>query len=117
LIRFEESPENKITAPQKLRRHCHPVIASTKKSLASSGSDKYGRLRTPPRSLTPVFNVIVFKESSPRAIEILNAIVKAIVDRGYAIELDPSDRHVPNKVWLRVLGVSLRVKSGHEVAG
>ena len=104
LIRFEESPENKITTPQKLRRHCHPVIASTKKSLSSSGSDKYGRLRTPPRSQTPVFNVIVFKQSSPRAIGILNAIVKAIVDRGYAIELDPSDRHVPNKVWLRVLG-------------
>lgn len=111
LIRFEESPENKITVPRKLRRHCHPVIASTKKSLSFSGSDKYGRLRTPPRSQTPVFNVIVFKQSLPRAIGILSALVKAIVDRGYAVELDPSDQHVPNKVWFRVfdLRVCLRL--------
>ena len=98
LIRFEERSENKIVVSDKRQRNSHVVVASTKKSL-STCTDNYGRLCTPPRSETPVFNVVVFKESSTRAVKIIDAIVRAVVDRGFVVEVDSSGQHIPYKVW------------------
>lgn len=79
-ITFENLPENQIHVMPVLRA-AHPLVALTEKSLKSN-PDKYGRIRP---NVEGCLNVVICPDSIDRAMRILDALIKGLEARGFAV--------------------------------
>jgi hypothetical protein len=77
LVLFEKLPENKIIVPERLHSP-HPLIKTTEALLKSRGVDKYGRINNHRLSC---LNVRVSKALLPRALRIMDTIIKELEKR------------------------------------
>lgn len=93
LIAFEKDPLNVITVPKSLR-NAHSFVASTRDELKSrTSTDQYGLTGTGWMTEEPVFDLRVGKDSIPRALRLVNALVRAVLDRGHRIEAVRAERY------------------------
>jgi hypothetical protein len=77
-IEVENAPENRICVADTLRG-CHSLIRQTKQGIEKARPDEYGRLHGH-------LDLHVSKPSLNRALRIIDALVRAAEQRGYAIE-------------------------------
>lgn len=77
LMLFEKQPENMIVVPERLHSP-HPLVKTTEALLKSRGVDKYGRIMN--RGLS-CLNVRVSKALLPRALRIMNTIIRELEKR------------------------------------
>ncbi len=75
---FEERPENKIIVKSSLRNP-HPLVQASKSKLSNPYTDRYKRCSGDRGCL----NISVSRGSIPRALLIMDALIKALLKRGY----------------------------------
>lgn len=102
LVLFEKLPENKIIVPERLHSP-HPLIKTTEALLKSRGVDKYGRIMNHRLSC---MNVRVSKALLPRALRIMDTIIKELEKREMMIFI--KDRECPNTT-LSIKGEELEI--------
>ncbi len=101
LIEREADAKNRISVSSLLRSP-HPLIGETKQCLRDSSPDQYGKVRPQHLDQLSHLDVRVTKPSIPRVLLILDALVKALVDRGHKFELHGEGWH--RTTCLKVLG-------------
>ncbi len=82
-IAAESRAENAITVSSELNRP-HELVKATKSALGASKPGKYGRLHPHGED---ALNMVVGPQSVARALRILDALVKALERRGYAVRV------------------------------
>lgn len=102
LVLFEKLPENKIIVPERLHSP-HPLIKTTEALLKSRGIDKYGRINNHRLSC---LNVRVSKALLPRALRIMDTIIKELEKREMKIFI--KERGYPNTT-LSIKGEELEI--------
>lgn len=102
LVLFEKLPENKIIVPERLHSP-HPLIKTTEALLKSRGVDKYGRIMNHRLSC---LNVRVSKALLPRALRIMDTIIKELEKREMKIFI--KGRECPNTT-LSIKGEELEI--------
>lgn len=85
VVEFEKQPKNHIEIAEKPKK-LHPLVAETKRLMLESVI-KNGRLTLAPTCL----DVRVSKSTLPRAVLIMDAIVKAAEERGFTVAVEVSD--------------------------
>jgi hypothetical protein len=96
LIIQERSPENKIHVPATLSSP-HPLIKATAERARSLKPDKYGRISLRAREC---LDIHVSQASIPRALRIMNALIKAFEKRGMTLSVK-STEHFETRVFVR----------------
>jgi hypothetical protein len=81
IIKSERLPENRITVAQRLYRP-DPLIERTERALKKAEPDDYGRIRPFGEGS---LDVRVSRENAHRALLIMDALIKALKERGYLI--------------------------------
>lgn len=91
LIANEERPENQITIPERITR-LHSLVSSTKDAFTGVDTDHQGLCspRWDYKGLT--LSISVGKQSIPRALRIMDTLVKGLEKRGYKFAHE-KDRH------------------------
>lgn len=102
LVLFEKLPKNKIIVPERLHSP-HPLVKTTEASLKSRGVDRYGRIMNHGLSC---LNVRVSKALLPRALRIMNTIIKELEKREMKIFI--KERGYPNTT-LSIKGEELEI--------
>jgi hypothetical protein len=102
LVLFEKLPKNKIIVPERLHSP-HPFVKTTEASLKSRGVDRYGRIMNHGLSC---LNVHVSKALLPRALRIMNTIIKELEKREMKIFI--KERGYPNTT-LSIKGEELEI--------
>ncbi|MSN27177.1 MAG: hypothetical protein GJV46_15060 [Geobacter sp.] len=106
-IAFEELPENRIIVsdtPATLHQH----IAEAKSQLKKNKPDNYGRVSTYWKRGN---DISVFPESIERALQIMNALVRALVKRGFTVSVDEKNNATVAKVLDEQIGFRLEERS------
>ena len=102
LVLFEKLPENKIVVPERLHSP-HPLVKTTKAFLKSRDVDKYGRIMNHGLSC---LNVHVSKALLPRALRIMNTIIRELEKRDIKIFI--KEWKYPNTI-LSIKGEELEI--------
>ncbi len=87
-IEHEQDPENDVVVAEELR-NSHPLVKRTKRALERAEPGRYGRLH--PRG-DDTLNVAVGRPSIKRAMRILDALIKALEQRGYEVVVERNRR-------------------------
>jgi hypothetical protein len=103
LLAYELDPLNVIEVPERLGRS-HELVIRTRKSLREAGQG--GRTLLHP-SGARVFDICVSKRAMPRALRILDSLVKALEDRGFTIECRHDERL---QTSVALLGEKVRIR-------
>lgn len=106
-ISFEEQPENRIVVPETLNSP-HPLIAAAKSILKKDKPDSYGRVSTHWQRGN---DISVFPDSVDRALQIMNALFKALTKRGYPISTDEKKRATQVNVMDELISIRLEERS------
>lgn len=91
LIRFEEEQQNKIVVGESLARP-HPFVRETKAALAESSTDRQGLLSPRWFHQGPKLDIHVGKAAIPRALRLMDALIKAFEKRGHRVVHEESGR-------------------------
>ena len=102
LVLFEKLPENKIVVPERLHSP-HPLVKTTEAFLKSRDVDKYGRIMNHGLSC---LNVHVSKALLPRALRIMNTIIRELEKRDIKIFI--KEWKYPNTI-LSIKGEELEI--------
>jgi hypothetical protein len=94
---LENRPENRIAVPDQLADP-HPLVARTERSIRKAEPDESGIIR--PQG-SRCLNVAVAPAQIDRALRILDAVIKALEARGFAVSTVEGDRP---RTAARVLG-------------
>lgn len=97
--RFESSAANKIEVPQRVGRY-HPLVQQTRAALEDAGESDGGGQGT--RRL----NVDVSKKSRPRALRVMNTLIKALEIREMPVTIDAST----GRTVVDVRGISIGIQ-------
>ncbi len=83
----EQQPEHHIRVPERIARF-HPRVRATRAALHGTTPDKYGLVHPfTPRdqpSRIPLLNIAVARSSVPRALRLVDTLLKALETRGFA---------------------------------
>ncbi len=115
-IVFEREPANRIVVPERTSKF-HPFVAKTNDMMKGAKPQHYGR-----RVLFPsvgCLSVQVSKEQLPRALRIMDTLVRALEERRYAPSIPASDSGLSVRVLGSIFTVSLDEKTKqvkHQVA-
>jgi len=90
----ERKEENRIWVSDRLDSP-HSLVEQTQRSLANAKTDDEGRVRSKAKGC---LDVCVAPESVDRAMRIMDALIKALELRGYAISVDKKE----GKTWVTV---------------
>jgi hypothetical protein len=101
LIQFEEKPENRITVEEGPARY-HGLVRSTRDSMKDSGWHRQGLLSPTWREREARLDIEVSKESLPRALRLMDAILKAFEKRGHKLVSEAKEYHC--NVFFTILG-------------
>lgn len=94
----EARPENRIVVPERIGRS-HPLVVQTRKALE-------GKRRT--KSTENRLDVDVEPGSVRRALRIMNALIWALEQRGFAVEIS-KEKDYPTLVWVHGTAVAVRL--------
>lgn len=89
MIAFEEQPENRVVVPVQVSRY-HPFVRQTKKAF----TDRFAArgLCYPSWSAEEArLSIKVAKESIPRALLLMDTLLKAFEDRGHKVVFEPTE--------------------------
>jgi hypothetical protein len=82
----EQQPEHRIRVPERVARF-HPRVQATRAALHGRTPDKYGLVRpfTPRDELSriPLLDICVARASVPRALRVVDTLLKALEARGF----------------------------------
>jgi hypothetical protein len=81
LIINEEKPQNVIKVSQRLH-NIHPLVEKTRKHIENARADDYNRIHS---HRSDGLGISVCEDSIPRALRILDALVKALEKRGFKV--------------------------------
>ena len=82
LIANEKNPRNAVKVGQRLGT-LHPLVEATRRHLEKAGVDDFNRLNSYHKGCLGIY---VCKESVPRSLRILDALTKALEQRGFSVE-------------------------------
>jgi hypothetical protein len=102
-LAFEDDPANRVTVPPALELP-HPLIRKSEQSLRKAKPDDDGRLSAQYRD---GLHITVYPESVDRALLVMDTIIKAIINRGFAIAIDPGNRATIMTILDEVIEVCL----------
>ena len=96
LVEREKLTNNRIVVPENLHG-AHKLVSYANKILSKGKSDSYGRLMIPWKLKVDhsLLDLRVSKQALHRTLRIMDALIKAMLLRGYGIEDDPI-RNVPS---------------------
>lgn len=109
LIQFEEQPENRIIVDESPARY-HAIIRNTRDSMKDTGWHRQGLLSPTSREREAKLSMEVGKESLPRALRLMDALIKAFEKRGHKLVTEAKEFH--SNVYFTILGeqFSIRVR-------
>lgn len=107
-IAFEHQPENRIVVPERVAR-LHPFVAKTKAALKAEKPLHYDRPLLFPRD--GCLSVNVSRAQVPRALRLMDALVRAFEKRGYSPSIPSKDAGLVVKVLGETFCVSLDEKT------
>jgi hypothetical protein len=102
LIPQERQPDKKIIVPEKLVNP-HPLIINTAEILNSLAPDRTGKIKSP---WGRCLDIEVTPRDLPRALLIMDTLIKAIEERGY--EIPPIEGQTIVKIFDAYIGFGLR---------
>ncbi len=105
LIALERQPDKKIIVPEKLVNP-HPLIIKTAELLNFLKPDRTGKIKSPWGSC---LDMEVTPRDLPRALLIMDTLIKAIEERGY--EISPIEGQAKVKIFDAYIGFYLRGQS------
>jgi hypothetical protein len=85
---FEAQPQNRIVVPETLDRP-HALVATTERALRKPKSRNPG---DQPITERPALAISVSEASLPRALRIMDALIKALEARGMPLRIEPDDK-------------------------
>ncbi|MHC1699281.1 MAG: hypothetical protein AB9919_14685 [Geobacteraceae bacterium] len=104
MIQSEKNPDNRIVVKESLASP-HPLVSSTEKRLKKKNTTKMGN-----KNEAQCFAVSVYPESVDRALRVMDALIKALSQRGIPLFVDEQKRTVV-KVMGEDLGISMSERS------
>jgi hypothetical protein len=102
---FEAQPENRIVVPETLDMP-HPLVAATERAFRQP---KHRDLRNPPTTDRRALDISVSEASLPRALRIMDALVKALDARGMPLRVIESERKRRSCVTLQGQDLAVRI--------
>ncbi|MGA8136845.1 MAG: hypothetical protein WCA48_22215 [Pseudomonas gingeri] len=99
VLTFEQQPENQILVPTRVT-HWHPLVVAARDALTQPLIDTRGM----PQTRGKVLNISVSKALQSRALNIADALLRALEARGYAV------RQGERQVEVLMFGDSLRLR-------
>lgn len=108
LLANESSPEKRIVVPNELT-DAHPLVVRAERSLRNASTNER-QLLIP--SAQNCLDIRVSKEALPRALRIVDALIKALEARGISVELT-GEQDIPTRVVVlgETFGIGLEEKA------
>jgi hypothetical protein len=107
LVKREKSPRQRIRVSEQAQNP-HPIVVRTRRALEEQTSpDQYGLFRPNRQAADECAEVAVSRGSIPRAIRLIDALFRAIEERGYRVfarKKHASSDHVGNRVVCSIEG-------------
>lgn len=115
LVKQELGRQGTIAVPATLSSP-HPVVVSTRDALHESSrerlKDQYGMIHPSYRMTNRCFSVSIGKDSIPRAMRLLQALIRVLESRGFELKLSRDENKRPHFVGCKTsLVVSISEKS------
>lgn len=107
LIQFEEQSENRITVEDSPARY-HALVRNTRESMKDSKWHRQNLLYPSWREREARLDIQVSKESLPRALRLMDSLIKAFEKRGHKLVPEVTERHCD--VYFVILGEQFRFR-------
>lgn len=102
-IAFEDDPANRVTVPPTLESP-HPLTKKTAQVFSKAKPDDDGRLNGRHRD---GLDITVYPESVCRALLVMDTVIKAMINRGFSVVIDPGSKATTMTILDEVIEVCL----------
>lgn len=110
---FEKKSENRIEVPQRVGRY-HPLVRQSRDILKGWGSPRYG-WNNQYRSLpADCLDIRVEKASRRRALKIMDTLIKALEERGFAVRISKNKENSKTIVTVGEVELPIRIEEEYE---
>ncbi len=106
LIAFEEQTDNRVTVPEQVSKY-HPFVRQTKEAFRDRFADR-GLCHPSWSAEGARLSIKVGKESIPRALRLMDTLIKAFEDRGHKAVFESTEHR--KEVYFLILGEKLSLQ-------